>query len=313
MQTFGPRALTQRDGWNWLIQAWRIMWQRPSLFLVGSLLTPTISALLLFLPIWELWLPLSGGLAKLLSTVFCYGLPLSLTLTLACGLARATNCKRGKLSNQLLNRTATKALLRTSLFLFLLILQGYLLVYCIQDILNVNISASSSSGLALPKSLWNNLSVNVTILETQLSILGSILLICSILLAMFVIPLKLFQELPLSTCWQRSALAMHLNPWLSPMLFLTGFSLFILPFLKIFSICSQLLSLPLPVYLGVLLYVAWNDVFQGDCYIEEEKEALPVICQEFMTMRLAEQSIKKPTHVQVDHSVGDLDMLGLEH
>jgi hypothetical protein len=124
----------------------------------------------------------------------------------------------------------------------------------------------------------------VKILETQLSILGSMLLILPVLLAVFMIPLQLFQELPLSTSWQRSALAMHLNPWLSPVLFLTGFSLFILPFLKIFHICSQLLALPLPVYLGVLLYVAWNDVFQGDCHIEEEREILPVACQEFMTM-----------------------------
>lgn len=32
-----------------------------------------------------------------------------------------------------------------------------------------------------------------------------------------------------------------------------------------------MLALPLPVYLGALLYVAWNDVFQGGA---EEEEAV---------------------------------------
>ena len=82
------------------------------------------------------------------------------------------------------------------------------------------------------------------------------------------IPLQLFRELPLSICWRRSALAMQLNFWLFPALGLTGLALLALPFFDLFSIPAQVLALPLPVYLGALLYVAWNDVFQGG--IEEE-------------------------------------------
>lgn len=41
-----------------------------------------------------------------------------------------------------------------------------------------------------------------------------------------------------------------------------------MPFLDLFSVPAQVLALPLPVYLGALLYVAWNDVFQGGA--EEE-------------------------------------------
>ena len=71
--------------------------------------------------------------AALLATVFCYGLPLSLTVTLACGLARAANRKKLPATRQWLNGTAIKALIRTTLFLFMLVLQGYLLAYWVQD------------------------------------------------------------------------------------------------------------------------------------------------------------------------------------
>ena len=133
MRGFGPRALTPRDGWDWLIQAWQLMRRRPWLFVAVALFAPTGSALLLVLPVWEWWLPLAGGWVTLIATVFCYGLPLSLTVTLACGLARAANRKREPASHLLFNRTALKALASTSLFLFLLLLQGYLLAYWVQD------------------------------------------------------------------------------------------------------------------------------------------------------------------------------------
>lgn len=269
MRGFGPRALTPRDGWNWLVQAWQLMRRRPWLFVTVALFAPTGSALLLVLPVWEWWLPLAGGWVTLIATVFCYGLPLSLTVTLACGLARAANRKRQPASNQLFNRTAIKALVRTGLFLFLLLLQGYLLAYWVQDQLtSVDVAASGDT----PPPQSATFGVAGTILGTQLSVLGSVLLILQILLAAFAVPLRLFQELPLSVCWRRSALAMQLNPWLFPVLGLLGLALLALPFFQLFSIPSQVLALPLPVYLGALLYVAWNDMFQGGAEEEEIEE-----------------------------------------
>jgi len=50
---------------------------------------------------------------------------------------------------------------------------------------------------------------------------------------------------------------------------LAGLMLVVLPFFGFFSILAQVLALPLPVYLGALLYVAWNDVFQGGLENEE--------------------------------------------
>lgn len=264
MRGFGPRALTPRDGWDWLIQAWQLMRRRPWLFVAVALFAPTGSALLLVLPVWEWWLPLAGGWVTLVATVFCYGLPLSLTVTLACGLARAANRKREPASHLLFNRTALKALIGTSLFLFLLLLQGYLLAYWVQDQL---LPADIGGGGSPPPSA--TFGVAGTILGTQLSVLGSVLLILQILLAAFAIPLRLFRELPLSVCWRRSALAMQLNPWLFPVLGLMGLALLALPFFQLFSVPAQVLALPLPVYLGALLYVAWNDVFQGGAEEEE--------------------------------------------
>lgn len=269
MQGFGPRALTPRDGGDWLRQAWQLMWRRPSLFVAVALFAPAGSALLLALPVWEWWLPLISGWVTLLATIFCYGLPLSLTVTLACGLARAANRKKLPAARQLFNRTAFKALLKTSLFLFVLLLQGYLLAYWVQDqLLPIDLDAVASTAPPPPVSFG----VASTVLGTQLSVLGSMLLVLQVLVAWFVIPLHLFRELPLSVCWRRSVLAMQLNPWLLPTLGLAGLVLLVLPFFGLFSIPAQVLALPLPVYLGVLLYVAWNDVFQGGAEEEEVVE-----------------------------------------
>lgn len=244
------------------------MRRRPWLFVAVALFAPTGSALLLVLPIWEWWLPLAGGWIALVATVFCYGLPLSLTVTLACALARAANRKQEPAAGQLFNRTAIKALARAGLFLFLLLQQGYLLAYWVQDHL---LSAGVGRGGDVP-ALSESFGVAGTILGTQLSVLGSMLLILQILLAVFVVPLQLFREMPLSTCWRRSALAMQLNPWLFLVLGLVGLALLGLPFFQLFSALAQVLALPLPVYLGVLLYVAWNDVFQGSAEEEEIME-----------------------------------------
>ena len=267
MHGFGPRALTPRDGWDWLMQAWQLMWRRPGLFVVVALFAPAGTALLLALPIWEWWLPPASGWAALLATLFCYGLPLSLTVALACGLARAANRKKLPEARQLFNRTAVKALIKTGLFLFVLLLQGYLLAYWVRDqLLPADLAAVAQS---LPPSPPVNFGVASTVLGTQLSILGSVLLVLQVLLAWFVIPLHLFRELPLSVCWRRSVLAMQLNPWLVPTVGLAGLALLALPFFELFAIPAQVLALPLPVYLGALLYVAWNDVFQGGAEEEE--------------------------------------------
>lgn len=265
MQGFGPRALTPRDGRDWLMQAWQLMWRRPGLFVAVALFAPAGSALLLALPVWEWWLPPLGW-AALLATVFCYGLPLSLTVTLACGLARAANRKKLPAARQLFNGTALKALARTTLFLFALLLQGYLLAYWVQDRwLPVGMATAVEATRPPPV----HFGVADTVLGTQLSVLGSAVLILQLLLAWFAIPLQLFRELPLWVCWRRSALAIQLNPWLLPTLGLAGLTLAILPFFEPFVLISQLLALPLSVFLGALLYVAWNDVFQGGAQEEE--------------------------------------------
>ena len=266
MRDFGPRALTPRDGWDWLMQAWQLMWRRPGLFVAVALFAPAGVALLLALPVWEWWLPPASGWAALLATLFCYGLPLSLTVTLACGLARAANRKKLPAARQLFNRTALKALVKTGLFLFVLLVQGYLLAYWVQDQLLPADLAAVARGSPPPPV---NFGVASTVLGTQLSVLGSVLLVLQVLLAWFAIPLHLFRELPLSVCWRRSVLAMQLNPWLLPTVGLAGLALLTLPFLELFAIPAQVLALPLPVYLGVLLYVAWNDVFQGGAEEEE--------------------------------------------
>ena len=269
MRGFGPRALTPRDGRDWLIQAWQLMWRRPGLFIAVALFAPSGSAVLLALPIWQWWLPLLGGWVTLIATVFCYGLPLSLTVTLACGIARAANRQRTPAFRQLLNRTALKALMRTTLFLFSLLLQGYLLIYWVQDqLLPVDLAALNAS---VPPPSLTSFGVADTVLGTQLSVLGSVLLVLQALLAVFIIPLQLFCELPLSTCWRRSVLGLQLNPWLFPIMGLSGLALLSLPFFDLFAIPAQVLALPLPVYLGILLYIAWNDVFQGG---EEEEDLL---------------------------------------
>jgi hypothetical protein len=271
MRGFGPRALTPRDGRDWLIQAWQLMWRHPGLFVAVALFAPSGSALLLALPIWEWWLPPLGGWVTLIATVFCYGLPLSLTVTLACGIARAANRQRTPAFKQLLNRTALKALARTSVFLFGLLLQGYLLMYWVQDqLLPVDLAAIGDSA---PIPIPATFGVADTLLGTQLSVLGSVLLVLQALLAVFIVPLQLFRELPLSACWRRSVLAMQLNPWLFPVIGLSGLALLALPFFDLFSIPAQVLALPLPVYVGILLYTAWNDVFQGGA---EEEEILEI-------------------------------------
>lgn len=259
-----PRVLTPRDGWDWLVQAAQLLWRRPGLFIAAALLAPAGSALLLVLPVWA-WLPTWNWL-NVFATVACYGLPLSLTVALACALARAASRKRLPAISQLLHRTALKTLLRTALWVFLLLAQGYLLAYWGLGRWLAAVAAAGSEAVSAAPMAFG---VADTVLGTQLSVLGGVLLVLQIPLACFVIPLHLFRELPLLVCWRRSALALQLNPWLLPVLGLAGLTLVILPFFEPFSVISQILALPLPAYLGAVLYIAWNDLFQGGTEAQE--------------------------------------------
>lgn len=261
MRSFEPRALTPSDGRAWLLQALRLLWRRPGLFVSVALFAPAGSALFLALPLWQWWLPPLGAWVTLLATIFCYGLPLSVSIVLACALARAVNRERPRAFKQLFNRAALRVLMRSSLLLFVLLLQGYLLVYWVQDQIIPTDLAALADTPTTP--LTSAFGVAQTLLGTQLSILGGMVLVLQVLLALFIVPLQLFREWSLAQCWQRSVLALQLNAWLLPISALLGLALLFLPFFKLFSIPSQILALPLPAYFGALMYVAWNDVFQG--------------------------------------------------
>ena len=260
MRSFEPRALTPRDGRDWLLQAARLLWRRPSLFISVALFAPAGSALLLALPLWQWWL-LPGGWITLIATIFCYGLPLSVSVVLACALARAVNRDRPRALRQLWNRTALRVLIRSVLLLCGLLLQGYLLVYWVQNqIIPADLVALTGKTTA---PLTSAFGVANTLLGTQLSIFGGMVLVLQVLLALFIVPLQLFRAWSLAQCWRRSVLALQLNAWLLPMSALIGLALLFMPFFKIFSIPAQILALPLPAYFGALMYVAWNDIFQG--------------------------------------------------
>jgi hypothetical protein len=259
--------MAPRDGINWLYQAMQLILSHPSRFIAVALLTPISSALLLTLPIWKAMPPMFGGWFSVLATLICYGLPLAIAINLACGFARATSWQRYPSLRQLLVPSVLRVLLKASLFLFALLLQGYLAVYLIHNLINpATITAGTTSGTAFFDPV---VGVADTILATQLGMTGALLLVLQFLFAFFVIPLHLFRELSLQECWHLSFLAVYLNPWLVPALGLPGLALLFMAYFSIFSIPAQILALPMPVYLGALLFVAWREVFQGG--LEDDK------------------------------------------
>ncbi len=261
MQRFGPRAMNPRDGLDWLLQAMQLLLNRPVLFAVTALLAPLGSALLLTLPVWGALFPLLGGWFAVISTVFCYGLPLTLTINLTCGFARAVNRQNPLPWRQLLIPAVFRVLLRSSLFLVALLLQGYLAAYLVHNLVSpASIRASVEGKTAAADPFFG---VADTLLGTQLGMSGGLLLVLQFLFACFVTPLHLFREMPLYVCWRLSFLAIRLNPWLLPALGLSGLVLILLGQLQAFGVLAQVLALPLPAYLGALLYVAWMDMFQG--------------------------------------------------
>ncbi len=256
MKYLGPRPVNPRDGVEWLRQATLILIQRPVPFLAAAILAPAGTVILLGFPVWEITLPVSGGWLPVVATVVCYGLPLSVAVTLANGLARSVVLERPFLIQHLMTKTVLRVLGRTSLFLFALLLQAYLAVYLLQSVLT---PVTQPSPDKQPAILFFGMAQ--TILGTQLKTFGGLLLVLQLLFACFVPSLHLFREVPLFLSWQLSFRAMQLNPWLGLGLGLGGLLLILLASFETLSIVAQIVALPLPAYLGILLYVAWSDVF----------------------------------------------------
>jgi len=268
--------MTPNDGRNWLRLALLLMLRRPLLFISAALVAPAGSVLLLAQPFWDM-LPYAGGWLPMLATVICYGLPLTLTVSLACGFARAVNRLTPAPLRQLLVPTVAKVLFKTAFFLFTLLLQGYIAVFLIQDLLDPAVMMADFSGETVPT--YSLFGAADTILGTQLGMIGGLLLVMQLLFAAFAAPLHLFQEMPLYVCWRLSFLALQLNPWLWPALGLPGLVLILVASFESLSVLAQVLALPLPAYLGALLYVAWVELFQGGIETEakEQEEMAPAL------------------------------------
>lgn len=248
-------------GFNWLYQALRLMLERPLHFLLAALLAPTGTAVLLSWPLWDTLVPVGVDWLNVLTTVLCYGFPLTLAVSLACGFARATKRGHALGLRRLMATTTIRVLLRTAGFALVLLLQGYLLVYLIYD--NVYPSVLLAAGKTTAWQADLSFGAADTLLGTQLGMVGGLVLVLQFLFAVFVIPLHLFREIPLSECWRLSFFAIQLNLWLLPVLGLVGLVLVFVAYSGYFSIVAQILAFPLPAYLGALLYVAWLQVFQG--------------------------------------------------
>ena len=265
MKHSGPRSINPREGLNWLRQALVLLLRRPGLFIATALFAPIGTTVLLNL--FELGSP-SSGWFSVVTAATCYGLPLSIVVPLACALARAVNRELVPTTRQLLSVSAGRVLGRTALFVFALLFQAYYFTgYLLQDIIRPVIFASSlgTAGGSASFGMFDS------VLGAQLGALGALLLVFQLLFCTFVIPLHLFSERPFYYCWRLSFLAMQLNPWLWPPLGLGGLLLILLPMVPVLKSIAQVLALPLPVYIGSLLYIAWLEIFRGG---EEEPVVL---------------------------------------
>jgi hypothetical protein len=207
----------------------------------------------------------AGGWLTVPVTAFCYGLPLTASVSLACGFARAANGHLPLSWRQLWAPAVLGVLLRSSLFLFALLIQGFLAVFLVRAWVDPSARMTAIAGGSFADPAFGAAD---TLLATQLSMLGVLILILQFLLAVFVVPLHLFRELPPAAGWRLSFLAVQLNSWLIPVLGLSGLALILLSWFPAFSLMAQIVALPLPAYSGALLYVAWMEVFQGG--VEEE-------------------------------------------
>ncbi len=254
MKHSGPRTVSPREGLDWLRQAFLLLLRRPGLFIATALMAPLGSTV--FLNLFELG-PLSGWFS-VVAAVACYGLPVCIVVPLACALARAVNRERVPSPRQLLSFSALRVLGRAGLFIFALLLQAYLTAYLLKDIIRpVTFVSGVAPVSGAPFGMFDS------VLGAQLGTLGGLLLVFQLLFCAFVIPLHLFSERPFYHCWRLSFLAMQLNPWLWPPLGLAGLLLILLPSVPLLDSVAQVLALPLPVYVGALLYIAWLEIFQG--------------------------------------------------
>ncbi len=256
----GPHRLDPRDAREWLRRALQLMAARPLHFLAAAVLVTGGSAGLLALPIWGGVLPVSGPWTALLATAVCYGLPLGLGVALACGMARAADDGRPMPLRRFAQADTLRLLFRAALFLFAMLLQGFVTLYLLDELTRPVGSLSEIGPGGSPSGDF--FGVHDTLLGTQFSMCGGLLLVTQVVFAIFVTPLQLFRELTVSEAWGLSFRAMQLNPWLPPTLGLPGLMMILVSSADAFSVVVQVAALPLPPLLGALIYVAWKDVFE---------------------------------------------------
>jgi len=244
----------------------------PLHFLAAGVLVTGVSAGLLALPVWGGQLPISGPWMALLATALCYGLPLGLGICLACAMARAVDQGRPIQLRRFAEPATLRLLFRSALFLFALLLQGFVTLYLLTELTRpVGSLSEIGPGQAPP---GQSFGVHGTLLATQFGMCGGLLLVTQVVFAFFVTPLQLFRELPLAEAWTLSFRAVQLNPWIPPTLGLPGLMMILIAPSETYSVPLQILALPLPPLLGVLVYVAWKDVFESRRRASRRSEAL---------------------------------------
>lgn len=261
MKGLYPRPVQPGEGVSWFKSALALITSRPLLFIPSALVPPLGSALLLALPIWNITLPFPGPWIGLLATGLCYGVPLGLGVALACASARAADRETDRPWSRLANRSSLRLVWHGGLFLFALLLQGYLTLFIIDSLLA---PAEEMAGLSAPVAPDSGIfGVADTILATQLGMAGGMFLVTQILFSLFAVPLHMFREVPLYVGWQLSFRAIYLSPWIPLAFGLPALLLMILSTSESLAVVAQVLALPMPVLIGVLLYIAWREVFAG--------------------------------------------------
>ncbi len=274
MDDQSPRSVSADDGAQWIRQSVHLVAKRPWPFVLVAMLGPALTALMLRLPLWDTPVPGLGHWLALLGTVTCYGLPLTVSTTLACALARAVDHDRAPRVADLLRKDVLRLLLRSALFLFALLLQAFIALALILALVQ------APSGGRSAASIWSGpdpgFGLSGTILGTELGMGGGLLLVMQLLVAFFVVPLHLFREIPLYVAWRVSFHALQKNPWLGPGVGLIGVALMILSQVEVLAYLVQVLALPFPAVCGCLIYVGWREVFdkRGDEQAAERYQAV---------------------------------------
>lgn len=265
MRNFGPRQVDPRWGWSWFAEALTLIAVRPLVFLQSALLAPVFTVALLLLPVWDS--AIVGPWLGLTATAVCYGLPCSLSVVVSCALARAVDLERPIRLRILLQPASARLILRLSLFLCVLLLQGLLLLYLVLEYWHPSAVDPLGRGELGPR-----FGVADTILATQFGMLGGMLLALQVVFALFLGPLYLFREMPLYAAWRLSSVALQRNPWLPFALGFPGVLAMLAAGHSAFAVPAQVLALPFPAVLGCYLYVAWRGVFDSGQQDERSTE-----------------------------------------